>query len=243
MTAPSGASGPKTPGRRLGWLGPVLVAIGITVAGLGVLYMVRAKPVPGAIIDTIAIDPTASFVIRGEDGGERSFIELHVRNADGTDDLRWQALIPHYAGGPGRPAVAWSKAAMSVRVERDNREDVWALAMDNAQKAGVLHLAPEREPIAPQLAFAKPEEATVPLTLHDGVRSYELVGGPGWHEMIAIDLASGKALWKIELGAELVTRAEIVGGQIDLWQGEEHRRINALNGRWYYPDPYGSKPT
>lgn len=235
----SEGGGPKVPRRRLGWLGPAILAVGVAGAAAGIWYIRAAKPVPGAVIDTIPIDGGAKIVVRAEDGGEHSFVELW----DGSGELRWSQFIPHYAGRAGRPAVSWGQNVMSVRVERDNRQELWALGLPDGSKGGALFLAPEHEPIPPQLLLEKPEEATLPLSFHDGVRSYELVGGPGWHQIIAIDLRTGKALWKIELGKELVTRVAIVGGQIDLYQGEEWRRINPFNGRWYYPRSDQAKPT
>lgn len=229
---------PVTPRRRLGWLGPAIIAVGVAVGGLGVWYIKHARPAPGETVDTVALDGGLRIVIRAEAGGEHSFVEVWA-----GDELRWTQFIPHYAGRAGRSAIAWSANTMSVRVERDGREEVWALGLPDGTKGGSLFLAPEHEPIPPQLAFEKPEEATVPLTLRDGIRSYELVSGPGWHQIIAIDLPTGKALWKIELGPEVVTKVAIIGGQIDLYQGSEWRRINPFNGRWYYPGSGQAKPT
>src|SRR5262245_29236914 len=111
---------------HLGWLGPAIVLIGAAVAGLGVWYIVRAKPKPGPVIDTIAIDG-GKLVVRAEDGGERSFLELRA-----GEELKWQALIPHYVGAPGRPGIAWSANAVTVRVERHGRAEVFAFSLSNA---------------------------------------------------------------------------------------------------------------
>lgn len=232
--------GPKEPRRRLGWLGPALLAVGLAAGGTGIWYIRAAKPHPGAVIDTIPIGGGAKIVVSAEEGGDHSFIGVY----DG-DQLRWQQLIPHYAGRAGRPAVSWSDAGhvLSVRVERDGRQELWALGLPDGEKGGALFLAPEHEPLMSQLDLETPEDKSLPLSFHDGVRSYELVEGPGWHQIVGIDLPTGKALWKIELGRETVTRVELNGGQIDLYQGEELRRINPFNGRWYYPRSDQSKPT
>ena len=62
----------------------------------------------------------------------------------------------------------------------------------------------------------------MPLTLHDGAHSYELVEGPGWHQVIAIDLPTGKARWKLELGKEPITHVAIANGALEITQGREY---------------------
>ena len=49
-------------GKKLGWLGPAIVIVGLLVGGAGVWYMVIAKPAPGDVIDEIPIDGTSKFV-------------------------------------------------------------------------------------------------------------------------------------------------------------------------------------
>ena len=61
---------------RIPWLGPLIAVVGIGVAGLGAWYMVHARPEPGDVIDTIAIDADTKFVISDEKNHDRSFIEL-----------------------------------------------------------------------------------------------------------------------------------------------------------------------
>src|SRR5687768_5568989 len=109
----------KTVKRRLGWLGPAIVLLGVAVAAVGTWYAIAAKPIPGAVIDTIAIDGQRSVVIRAEQGGDRSFVELHA-----SGQLVWQAFVPSYAGRPGSPGVAWSPIAVSVRVIRGDRAEI-----------------------------------------------------------------------------------------------------------------------
>jgi hypothetical protein len=205
--------------RRLGLLGPILVLVGAAVAAVGTWYVISARPQAGDVIDTFAIGEGAKIVVRGEQGGPRSFIELHEQGA-----LKWQALIPRYAGAPGRPAVAWSDTAITVRVDRDGgRAEVFAFSRATAAKLGALRLAQTHEPIR--------IHAEGPITLTDHVRSYELVGGADWHELIAIDLATGEGVWKAELGKLPITAASIDGTTVWVEQAGNRRRFDATTGR------------
>lgn len=203
---------------RLGWLGPVIVLIGAAVAGLAIWFMQAVKPRAGDVIDRIAIGPSRAIVVRKEATSERSMIEV----VEGSE-LKWQALIPHYAGAPGRPAVAWSEKAVTVRVERDGRAEVFAFAMDNAHKLGAFRLAPDHEPIATQ-----PQG---PITLTDHVRAYEIVGGADWHQLVAVDLVHGGGVWKVDLGREAVTDGGVDPGAVWLVQGGHRRTFDATTGR------------
>jgi hypothetical protein len=205
--------------RTLGLLGPILVIVGAITAGFATWYMVNARPKAGDVIDTIAIDDRSKIVIRREQGGDRSFIELHEQGA-----LEWQALIPRYAGAPGRPAVAWNDRAITVRVDRGSgRAEVFAFARENAAKLSALRLAQAHEPI-----HVHPEG---PITLTDHVRSYELVGGPGWHELVAVDLGTGDGAWKADLGAAPITAGGVEGGRVWLEQAGRRRWFDAATGR------------
>jgi hypothetical protein len=203
------------PRRR--WLGPTIVGVGAAVAAVGVWYVLHARPKAGDVIDSFDLGNGGTLLVRAEAGGERSFIELRDH-----DEVVWQALIPHYAGAKGRPALAWSQVAVTVRVERSGRAEVFAIAMNDAAKLGGFRLAPEHEPIATQ--------SDGPITLTDHVRSYELVGGADWHQLVAVDLATGKALWKDELGRQPITEGHIEGSLIWLTQGPRKRRFNMFNG-------------
>jgi hypothetical protein len=207
----------------LGLLGPVIVIVGAAVAAIGVWYIVTAKPKAGAEIETVKVDDHTTIVIRAEDGGDRSFVELHER-----DDVRWQALIPHYAGRPGASGVAWSPVAVSVRVTREGRAEVFALSMHDAAKLGGLRLAKEHEPIQSQ-----PEG---PVTLTDHIRSYEIVGGRDWHQLIAISLLTGVGLWKVELGPTAITDGAVEGGIVWVQQGARKRRFMVFTGRETWSD-------
>jgi hypothetical protein len=202
---------------RLGWLGPAIVLVGAAVACLGGWYVVHARPSAGPVIDTIPIDDRQRLVIRGETSGDRAFIELH----DGPD-LKWQALIPHYAGRPGTPGVAWGPTAVSVRVIRDHHAELFALAMHDASKLGGMRLAPQHPDMV--------DDPSSPVTITDHVRSYELVSGADWHQLVAIDLASGKAQWLRELGPAPVRAAGVDHGTVWIDQGTGRRFFAALTG-------------
>lgn len=197
--------------------GPIIFFIGAAVAAVAAWYVVHARPTPGAVIDTIPIDRNAELVIREEAHSNRSFLELHMNG-----ELKWQALIPHYAGSKGRPAVAWSPTAVTVRIERDGHAEVWAFAMRDAQKIGGYKLAPEHEPITTQ------KEG--PITLTDQVRAYEIAGGSDWHQVAAIDLASGKGVWKRDLGPQPITDGGVDGSGVWLVQGGKRRLFDAATG-------------
>lgn len=199
------------------YLGPILFFIGAAVAGLAAWYVLYARPTPGAVIDTIHVDKGVDLVVRAEDGGDRSFLELHVGG-----ELKWQALIPHYAGSKGRPAVAWCPSAVTVRVARDGHAEVFAFATVDARKIGGYKLAPEHEPITTQ-----PEG---PITLTDGARAYELVGGTDWHQIVGIDLATGKGIWKRDLGASPITDGGVDGSGIWLVQDGKRRLLDPATG-------------
>lgn len=203
---------------RLGWLGPILVGIGVAIGAWGAWYMVHARPAAGAEIDRIAIDDRHALVVRAEAGGDRAFVELRS-----DDTVVWQALVPPYGGRPGAPGIAWSPTAVSVRVIRDGHAELFALSMHDATKLGGMRLAPDHGPIAAQ--------ADGPVTLTDHVRSYEIVAGPDWHQLVAIDLASGRPLWARELGPAPVRAGGVTGAQVWIDQGAGPHAYAALTGK------------
>lgn len=203
---------------RLGWLGPVIVVVGVAVAALGVYLVVHNKPKPGAVIETIVVDPTTQILVRAEDGGDRAFVELHR-----GDELEWQALVPPYGGRPGAPGVAWSDIAVSVRVVRDGKAEVFALAMRDASKLGGIHLGVEHGAIK--------KAPTGPVTLTDHVRSYELIEGDGWNQLTGIDLRTGAKLWTRELGPGAITAGAVTGGLVVLTQADVKRYFRVFDGK------------
>jgi len=204
--------------RRLGWLGPAILALGVAVGALGVWYMIRARPAVGAKIDEFPIDGRARLVVRAEDGGDRSFVELHV-----GDEMRWRAMVPTYAGRPGAPTIAWNDEVISVRVVRDGKPEIFALRRDDASKVGGIHLVKDRSPVV--------TPATGPLTVHDGKRSYELIAGEGWQLLVAVDLRIGKVIWQRELATTPITQAAIERGHVWVEQGGKKRFFDVYSGK------------
>ena len=204
--------------KQLGWLGPVIVTIGVAVAALGTWYFLHAKPTPGAVIDTIAIDDKHKVVVRAEDGGVRSFVELW----DG-DTMLWQAYVPPYGGRPGVPGVAVGKSAVSIRIVRDHRAEIFAVARDTAEKLGGMGLGHGHGDIDPT--------ATGPVTLTDNIRSYEFVAGRDWHQLVGLDLVGGQPLWSVELGAAPVTEARLEGPALVVTQGPAQHRYDVITGK------------
>ncbi len=203
---------------RFGWLGPLIVALGTAIAGFGLWIMMKNRPTAGVVLDEITLDAKAKVLVRAEASGERSFLELQV---DG--DLKWQALIPPYGGRAGVPGIAWSDKVMTVRVVRDNRAEVFALAMHDASKIGGIHLAPDKGPIR--------KDAPGPVTLSDHVRSYELVSGEGWARLVAVGLDLGKILWKQDLAPAPIENAGIEAGFVWVQQAGAKRWFNVLSGK------------
>jgi len=202
---------------RLGWLGPVIVLVGIAVAGLATWFMIVSKPKAGAVIDTLAVDRSRSLVIRAEDGGDRNFIEMR----DG-DRVLWQSIVPPYAGRPGAPGIAWNDLAVSVRVVRQGRAEIFAIAIANGSKLGGFKLAPGKGAVAKQ--------TTGPITLTDHVRSYEIVAGVGWGQLVAIDLGTGEARWKQDLDGSVIEAGGVEGGYVWIRQGGRLRKFRAVDG-------------
>ncbi|MDB4962163.1 MAG: hypothetical protein JWP01_2162 [Myxococcales bacterium] len=204
--------------RRLGLLGPIIVIAGLVIGGLGVWFMISNRPTAGVVIDEIPLDDKAKIVVRGETAGERSYVELHV---DG--DLKWQALVPLYGGRPGTPGIAWSDKVLSVRVVRDHKAELFAIAMQDASKLGGVHLAPDKGPIK--------LDAPGPVTLTDHVRSYEIISGEGWHQLAAVALDIGRVVWTRDLGPVPVDAGGIESGFVWIQQGTGKRWFNVFSGK------------
>jgi hypothetical protein len=134
----------------------------------------------------------------------------------------WQSIVPRYAGRPDAPAIAWNEIAVSVRVIRDRRAEIFALSKADGTKLGGFGLAPKFGDV-----IAQP---TGPITLTDHVRSYELVAGADWHHLVSIDLTTGKPVWSADLGAAPVTEGRVDGGVVTLVQGGKPRRFDAATG-------------
>lgn len=190
---------------RFGFLGPGIVIAGLIIGGFGAWMIYKNKPEAGGVIDTIVVDDKTKIVVRAEAGGDRAFVELQQ-----SGEVKWQAMVPPYAGSPGRVGVTWSDIAVSVRVVRGGKAELFSLARANGSKLGGMHLASEHDTIAPN--------ATGPLSISDHARSYEIVAGDGWNQIVAVDMKLGTALWKKELGPTPITAGTIEGGYLVLDQ-------------------------
>lgn len=203
---------------KLGWIGPAIVVVGSTVAGLGVYAMVTGRPEPGDVIDTVSIDHAQQLIVRSETGGDRNFVEL----VDGGE-LKWRALVPSYAGRRGAPGLAWNDTAISVRVIRDQRAEVFALQRENAAKLGGFKLAPGKGPVVKQ--------ASGPVTLRDDNRSYEFVAGAGWNQLVAVDMMTGKGIWLVDLPGGSIEEAGFGDGVVWIRQQGVRRAFHVRDGR------------
>lgn len=210
--------------RRLGWLGPVIVIVGAAAAATGIWWMKRVRSEAGAFVDAFALDGETALVVRAERHSERSFLEL--RHFDGA--VAWQAMTPAYAGRPGAPGVAASRDAASIRVVRNGAAEVFGMAMRNASKIGGFKLANDRpkDPAGHTLRAA--------VTLTDLQSSFELVGQENtadpWAAIAAIDLATGKLRWDVQLGPAPVTAAGLQDGAVWVQQGGALRGFRKSDG-------------
>jgi hypothetical protein len=64
----------------------------------------------------------------------------------------------------------------------------------------------------------------------DHVRSYEVVSGADWHQLVTIDLTSGRALWARELGPAPVRSGGIQGAVVWIDQGAGPRGFSVMTG-------------
>ncbi|HTJ41652.1 MAG TPA: hypothetical protein VL463_06130 [Kofleriaceae bacterium] len=177
------------------WLAPTLLALGVAVGGLGVWFMLHARPTAGDYYEVFALDETSAVALRVEQGSDRSFVEL-VEVGRG---VRWQALIPPYAGRANAPAIAASPTAITVRVRRDDKDELWALSTEDADKLGQVELLPgaARSAVAPAV-----------ITASDRDQSFEFVGDASHATAVtAIRLADGHAQWRVDLGDDEVRDA------------------------------------
>jgi outer membrane protein assembly factor BamB len=215
--------------RRLGWLGPAIVAVGVAVAALGAYAVVTGRPEVGEVIDQIDLGEGQTIIVRAEAKGDRNFVEL----VQGSR-ITWRAMVPPYAGRRGAPGIAWGQGAITVRVIREGRAEIFALTMATASKLGGFKLAPGKGAVVKQTSG--------PVTLTDHTRSYELVGGAGWHQLVAIDLATGEGLWKQDLAADAIEDAALEDGAIWVLQGGIRRVFDTRDGS-EKPPLRSSKPS
>lgn len=196
----------------------MIVLVGLAIGSVGVWVLIKNRPHEGPVIDQFAIDKGQEIVVRAEEGGDRNFIELRENG-----EVKWQALIPPYAGDKNRRGIAVGDHAVSIRVVRGGKAEIFAVARANGSKLGSTHLAQEHGPIV--------REGTGPITLSDGVRSYEIVSGSDWNQLIAMDLKLGTRLWKQELGPGAVTGGSVEGGLVKVEHAKISRWFNVFTGQ------------
>jgi hypothetical protein len=171
------------------WLAPLLIASGVAIAAVGVWFMLHARPTPGAYYEVFAMDDRRAVALRHEEGTERSFLEL----LEIGRGVRWQALIPPYAGTPSAPGIAASPAAITVRVRREGKDWVWALSTEDDDKLGEVGLYP-----GPPRAGAHPPAV---VTVSDETQAFEFTGDDAHSTSItAIRLADGHPQWRVDIG-------------------------------------------
>ena len=171
------------------WLAPLLLAAGVAIGGFGVWFMLHARPTPGAYYEVFAMDDRRAVALRHEEGTERSFAEL----LEIGRGVRWQALIPPYAGRPTAPGIAASPTAVTVRVRREGKDWVWALSTDDNDKLGEVELI-----LGPTRAGAHPPAV---VTVSDATQSFEFAGDESHSTSVtAIRLADGHPQWRSDVG-------------------------------------------
>jgi hypothetical protein len=200
-----------------------VMVLGVAAGSLGVWWMSRSRPEPGAYIDVLALGADAAVAVRHERGGTRSFLELIDRGRP-----RWNALVPRYVDPPRGIALAASADAITVRVVRGGLPEVFALDARDAAKLGGIHLAAERP--AHRTGYTLPAAATVAVA---GV-AIELIGDDGvWAELIGVRQQSGKPAWRQPLGPEhidSVTPPDGPDGGVTVRQGSRVRSFAPATG-------------
>lgn len=198
--------------------------LGLVVGGVGVWFMRSARPAAGAPIDRLHDDRDHYTIeIVHEAGSDRAFLRWH----DDNSDAHWEALIPPYAGAPGRPAVAMSATAVSVRINRD-RPELWVFATGTngeVTKLGAIGL----EGYAPGGWDLAGKSGVV--TAGDGVRGFEVVDGKTGTAVVAIDLGRGSVLWHREFSRPIKAMWVLPDGRIDVASADQSWVLDAVTGR------------
>jgi len=208
---------PRVSGRRVAI---AVLTVGISVGLLGVWWMQRARPAPGAYVDVVALGGDDAVAVRRERSSERAFVEMIAGGR-----VRWQALVPRYAAGANGVGLAASADAVAVRVVRDGRAELFVLSARDAGKLGSLHLADDRP--------GTPTGQTLPAatTLFDRERSYELLGQEGaWTRVTAVNLAAGTIAWVRDLDGEPVREAYVVGDRVELFRNRNLVELATRDG-------------
>lgn len=203
---------------RLGLLGPLVVIVGVAAAAVGIWFMLHVRPAPGKFIDGVALDDDSFIAVREQSGTDRNFIEVTRQNK-----LLWQAMIPHYAGRVGAPAIGISKTAMTVRIARRGRSEVFGLSLTDSRKLGALLLGKDR----PVSATSHCGEV---ITVTDDERAFELISSPDDNAIASIDVTSGMAGWQADLGKSPIVDAGVADGVVWVKQLDMIRAFRAVDG-------------
>jgi hypothetical protein len=199
------------------------VIVGLAAGGVGIWFMRRAQPEPGAPIDTIRDerDHYTVTVVR-EAHSDHAFLQWK----DDRSGDHWEALIPPYAGAPGKVAVATSATAVSVRIVRD-RPELWVFATDDATKLGSISL----DGYAPGGWDAKAAPRSTVVTAGDNLHGFEVIDGKTGTAIVAIDLSRGSVLWHREFPGPIRELRIRPDGRIEVASSDHPLVLDPLTGR------------
>lgn len=204
--------------QRFGLLGPLLVIVGLLAGAFGIWFMLRVRPVPGRFIDGFALDDDSYIAIREQPGTDRNFIEVTRQNKQ-----LWQAMIPHYAGRVGAPAIGVSPTAMTVRIARRGRSEVFGLSLTDARKMGALLLGKDRKPTASS-------HCGEIITLTANGLAFELLSTEDDNSIASVFVSTGAAGWQAPLGKAPITDAGVANGVVWIKQGAAVTAFHAADG-------------
>ncbi|MBP9086518.1 MAG: hypothetical protein KBG15_10405 [Kofleriaceae bacterium] len=203
---------------RFGLLGPLLVIVGLLAGGFGIWFMLHVRPVPGPFIDGFALDDDSYIAIRAQSGTDRNFVEATRQNKK-----LWQAMIPHYAGRVGAPAIGVSPTAMTVRIARRGRSEVFGLSLTDARKMGALLLGKDRKPTATS-------HCGEIITLTADGQAFELLSTEDGNAIASVYVSTGAAGWQAQLDKAPITDAGVANGIVWINQGTTSTAFHAADG-------------
>lgn len=206
-------------GRSGTFIVALVMALGLSLGGLGAWWVVHARPRPGDFIDVLAT-PDGAVVVRRERSSDNTFLEVY----DGPS-LRWRGMVPRYAGRPGALAVAASRRTITVRVARGGHPYLFTFDAGTGSKIDSFDLVPDAPP--DETAYTLPTVATV----SDGVRGAEVLAVPGGGGTLVIGTAldERRLAWKTTL-AGVATDAWITGDTLVVQTGAIRHALQLGDG-------------